>query len=119
MHRSRKLLLMIVAATIFLPACGKKSATTPTISGGVTSQPTTTTPPPTPPTPPTPPAPTADGCKLPGTGGASPLSYEITKYGGSAVFATGAITTDNCLRIRFETGPAGNQVFDATDLRVE
>lgn len=106
-------LYSLIFAALVVSGCGQKTvnngkpATAPT---AFVSQPVT----PAPETPTTPTTPTT-----PSGGGSSPLSYEINLTGGSAVFQTTPINTDNVLRVRYEVGPAGNQLFDATDVRVE
>lgn len=109
MQRSRKILMLMIAAAAILPACGKKSVESSTSSSTVQNLPNTTPAP----------TPTPSPSPAPGGSGTSPLSYEIALYGGSAVFMTNGIVTDNVLKVRYEVGPAGNQVFDATDVRVE
>ena len=56
------------------------------------------------------------GCGI-DDGGTAPLSYEIRKIGQDS-FTTPGIATDNCLRVRFQVGSAGNEFFDNSDLRV-
>lgn len=115
MKKARLLTAIIMVSLVFLPACGKKG-------GGDaeegTEQTGTVTPSPVTPSPPTPPTPTPTPTPSP-VGGDAPLSYEVDKTGGSAIFITTPISTDNVLRVRYEVGPAGNQFFDGTDVRVE
>ena len=115
MNRSRLTILLALLAVMALPACGKKSVDddlAPSVGESPSESPT----PPPPPFDPPPPPPDEDDPV--GTGDA-PLSFEIFEYGGSAVYETAEIPTDNILRVRFEVGPAGNQLFDSTDVRVE
>lgn len=105
-----------MASLVFLPACGKKSDGDVDESESETVS--TQTPAPATPSPPTPPINPNPG-PSPVGGGDSPLSFSVDEVGGSAIFTTTEISTDNVLRVRYEVGPAGNQFFDGTDVRVE
>jgi hypothetical protein len=116
MRLSRKKILgLMLLASFSLSACGRKTVESSPVAGSavLNNQPLV------PPTPIPNPTPTPTPTPTPGGGGSSPLSYEIYKFGGSAVFESSSISTDNRLQIRYEVGPAGNQVFDGTDVRVE
>ncbi len=107
-------LLVVIASLAFLPGCGRKGGEY--VEDDALETISTETP--VAPALPTPPV-VADPDPSPLGGGDSPLSFSVHEVGGSAIFQTTEIDTDNVLRVRYEVGPAGNQYFDGTDVRVE